>query len=97
MPVSYFSAELCFPGDKAYRLNENPELSEYFALHVDDMLNGFSVPEYKEGGPFRCRFYLYCFFFDAFGMWLKEILKGAIRVVVENLYWLVPQYAGAQQ
>ena len=33
------------------RLNENPELSEYFALLVDDMLNGFTVPEYKAGCP----------------------------------------------
>ena len=45
------SAELCFPGEKVDRLNENPELSEYFALLVDDMLNGFTVPEYKAGCP----------------------------------------------
>ena len=42
---------MCFPGEKVDRLNENPELSEYFALLVDDMLNGFTVPEYKAGCP----------------------------------------------
>ena len=43
--------ELCSRGEKVDRLNENPELSEYFALLVDDMLNGFTVPEYKAGCP----------------------------------------------
>ena len=44
-------AELCFPASAVAQVDrlseENPDLSQSFALLVNDMLNDFPVPEYR--------------------------------------------------